>query len=118
MPLQEMSALDIISNKTIVGSFTKGTITLMWIGIATIMGGVFLGNWLKGSSREMSDILRLVVLGLLYIPVVQFAAVLTEGTNPFTLISSLLIGLAVSLVAAAFFYQRYRHRRTGEAVKH
>ncbi|MEO9294804.1 MAG: DUF373 family protein [Nitrososphaera sp.] len=118
IPLQEMSALDIISNKTIVGSFTKGTITLMWIGIATIMGGIFLGNWLKGSSREMSDILRLVVLGLLYIPVVQFAAVLTEGTNPFTLISSLLIGLAVSLVAAAFFYQRYRHRRTGEAVKH
>lgn len=118
IPLQEMPALDIIANKTIVGSFTKGMITLMWIGIATIMGGVFLGNWLKGSAREMSDILRLVVLGLLYIPVVQFAAVLTEGTNPFTLISSLLIGLAVSLVAAAFFYQRYRHRRTGEAVKH
>lgn len=118
MPLQEMSALEIIANKTIVGSFANGTITLMWIGIATIMGGVFLGNWLKGSSREMSDILRLVVLGLLYIPMVQFAAVLTEGTNPFTLISSLLVGLAVSLVAAAFFYQRYRHRRTGEAVKH
>ena len=118
IPLQQMPAIDIIANKTIVGSFTKGMITLMWIGIATIMGGVFLGNWLKGSAREMSDILRLVVLGLLYIPVVQFAAVLTEGTNPFTLISSLLIGLAVSLVAAAFFYQRYRHRRAGDAVKH
>jgi putative membrane protein len=118
IPLQEMSALDIVVNKTVVGSFAKGTITLLWIGIATILGGIFLGNWLKGSSREMSDILRLVVLGLLYIPMVQFAAVLTEGTNPFTLISSLLIGLAVSLVAAAFLYQRYRHRRAGEPMKH
>ena len=67
----------------------------------------------------MSDILRLVVLGLLYIPMVQFTGVLTEDTNPFTLISSLLIGLAVALVAAAFVYQRFRHRRAGEpAVKH
>ena len=119
IPLQQMPALDIIANKTIVGSFAKGTITLLWIGIATIMGGIFLGNWLKGSSREMSDILRLVVLGLLYIPMVQFTGVLTEDTNPFTLISSLLIGLAVALVAAAFVYQRFRHRRAGEpAVKH
>lgn len=119
IPLQQMPALDIVANKTIVGSFAKGTITLLWIGVATIMGGIFLGNWLKGSSREMSDILRLVVLGLLYIPMVQFTGVLTEGTNPFTLISSLLIGLAVALVAAAFVYQRFRHRRAGEpAVKH
>jgi putative membrane protein len=118
IPVQEMSALEILGNKDVVGSFAKGTITLLWIGIATVLGGVFLGNWLKGSSREMSDILRLVVLGLLYIPMVQFASVLTEGTSPFTLISSLLIGLAVSLVAAAFFYQRYRHRHPRDSVKH
>jgi putative membrane protein len=66
----------------------------------------------------VSDILRLVVLGLLYIPMVQFASILTEGTSPFTLISSLLIGLAVSLVAAAFFYQRYKHRHARDSVKH
>lgn len=118
IPTQEMSALEILGNKDVVGSFAKGTITLLWIGIATVLGGVFLGNWLKGSSREMSDILRLVVLGLLYIPMVQFASVLTEGTNPFTLISSLLIGLAVSLIAAAFFYQRYRHRHPRDTMKH
>ena len=114
IPLQSMPALDIVANKTVVGSFANGTITLLWIGIATILGGIFLGNWLKGSSREMSDILRLVVLGLLYIPMVQFAGVLTEDTNPFTLISSLLIGLAIALVTAAFVYQRFRHRRAGE----
>ncbi|AIF82729.1 putative membrane protein [Candidatus Nitrososphaera evergladensis SR1] len=117
IPVSQMDALQIITNKTIVGSFTKGMITMMWIGIATVMAGVLLSNWLKGSSHAMADILRLVVLGLLYIPVLQFTDVLTLSTSPFTLVSSLLIGLAVSLVAAAFLYQHFRHRRGGEQVK-
>jgi putative membrane protein len=68
----EMSALDIVSNRTIVGRFADSTITLLWIGIATIIGGVLLSDWFKGSSRIMSDILRLTVLALLYIPLLQF----------------------------------------------
>jgi putative membrane protein len=114
----EMSALDIVSNRTIVGRFADSTITLLWIGIATILGGVLLSDWFKGSSRIMSDILRLTVLALLYIPLLQFTSVLTEGTNPFTLISSLLIGLAVSLVAAAVLYYYFRNRKGGEVLKH
>jgi putative membrane protein len=114
----EMSALDIVSNRTIVGRFADSTITLLWIGIATILGGILLSDWFKGSSRIMSDILRLTVLALLYIPLLQFTSVLTEGTNPFTLISSLLIGLAVSLVAAAALYYYFRNRKGGEVLKH
>jgi putative membrane protein len=112
-----MSALDILGNRVIVGSFATGTITLLWIGIATILTGALLSNWFKGSARAMSDILRLAVIALLYIPVLQFTSVLTEGTNPFTLISSLLIGLAVSLVAAAFLFQYYRNKKGGEVLK-
>jgi putative membrane protein len=114
----EMSALDIVSNRTIVGRFADSTITLLWIGIATIIGGVLLSDWFKGSSRIMSDILRLTVLALLYIPLLQFTSVLTEGTNPFSLISSLLIGLAVSLVAATVLYYYFRNRKGGEVLKH
>ena len=114
----EMSALDIVSNRTIVGRFADSTITLLWIGIATILGGILLSDWFKGSSRIMSDILRLTVLALLYIPLLQFASVLTAGTNPFTLISSLLIGLAVSLVAATLLYYYFRNRKGGEVLKH
>src|SRR5918994_1520506 len=114
----EMSALDIVSNRTIVGRFADSTITLLWIGIATIIGGVLLSDWFKGSSRIMSDILRLAVLALLYIPLLQFTSVLTEGTSPFTLISSLLIGLAVSLVAATVLYYYFRNRKGGEVLKH
>ena len=114
----EMSALDIVSNRTIVGRFANSTITLLWIGIATILGGVLLSDWFKGSSRIMSDILRLTVLALLYIPLLQFTSVLTEGTNPFTLISSLLIGLAMSLVAATVLYYYFRNRKGDEVLKH
>ena len=114
----DMSAFDILSNRVIVGRFATSTITLLWIGIATILGGILLSNWFKGSSRIMSDILRLTVLALLYIPLLQFTSVLTEGTNPFTLISSLLVGLAVSLVAATFLYYYFRNKKGGEVLKH
>jgi putative membrane protein len=113
-----MGAFDIITNRVIVGSFAGGTITLLWIGIATIIAGDLLSSWFRGSARTMSDILRLAVLALLYIPVLQFTAVLTEGSNPFSLISSLLIGLAVSLVAATFIYQYFRNKKGGEVLKH
>src|ERR687891_94125 len=35
----------IITNRMIVGSFIQGTITLLWIGIATIFVGSLLSNW-------------------------------------------------------------------------
>src|ERR687892_1005438 len=113
-----MSPAEIITNRVIVGSFAHGTITLLWIGIATILAGTLLSNWFKGSIRIMSDILRLVVLSLLYIPILQFTSVLTEGTSPFTLISSLLVGLAITLVAATFLFQYFRSRKGGETMKH
>lgn len=113
-----MSTTEIISNRVIVGSFAHGTITLLWIGIATILAGTLLSNWFRGSIRIISDILRLVVLTLLYIPILQFTSVLTQGTNPFTLISSLLAGLAITLVAATFLFQYFKNRKGGETIKH
>src|SRR6266516_4092050 len=113
-----MGVLHVISNRIIVGSFIHGTITLLWIGIATILAGSLLSNWFKGSIMTMSDILRLVVLALLYIPILQFTSVLIERTNPFNLISSLLIGLAVTLLAATFLFQYFRNKKGGEVLKH
>ncbi|HET9774308.1 MAG TPA: DUF373 family protein [Nitrososphaeraceae archaeon] len=114
---EDMKLYEIITNKEIVGSFIRGTILLMWIGIGTIMAGTLLSNWFKGSIKTMSDILRIVILVLLYYPILQFTSVLTQGTSPFNLISSLLIGLAITLVAATFLYQYYRNRKDGESLK-
>lgn len=113
-----INAFEVLTSRVIVGDFARGTITLLWIGIATILGGILLSNWFKGSARALSDTLKLVVLALLFIPMQQFTSVLTEGANPFTLISSLLIGLAVSLVAATFLFQYFRNRKGGEVLKH
>jgi putative membrane protein len=115
---KDMNFIDIITNRVIIGNFVHGTITLMWIGIGTILIGSLLSNWFKGSVRAMSDILRLVVLALLYIPILQFTSVLTEGTNPFTLISSLFIGLAITLIVATFLFQYFRNRKGGEVLRH
>ena len=108
----------IITNKIVLSSFADGTITLLWIGIATIFAGVLLSNWFRGSIKIIYDILRLVVLGLFYIPMLQLTSLITERGNPFNLISSLLIGLAITLIAATFLFQYFRNRKGGEALKH
>ena len=115
---KDAGASEIITTKAVVGSFVNGSITLIWIGLGTIFGGIFLSNWFKGSIRILSDILRLVILGLIYIPAIQFTSVLTEKTSPFNLISSLLIGLAVTLVATTFLFQYFRNKKGGEQLKH
>jgi putative membrane protein len=112
------SISEIITNREVVGSFVNGAITLIWIGLGTIFGGILLSNWFKGSIRIFSDIIRLVILATIYIPAIQFTSVLTEKTNPFNLISSLLIGLAVTLVATTFLFQYFRNKKGGEQLKH
>lgn len=108
----------IITNKEVLSSFATGTITLLWIGVATIFAGVLLSNWFKGSIKIIYDILRLVVLALFYIPMLQLTSLITERGNPFNLISSLLIGLAVTLIAATFLFQYFRNRKGGEVLRH
>ncbi len=107
----------IITNKTILEDFVSGSITLLWIGISTIFAGILLSNWFKGSIKIIYDILRLVVLALLYIPMLQFTSLITARGNPFNLISSLLIGLAITLIVATFLFQYFRNRKGGEALK-
>jgi putative membrane protein len=112
------SISEIVTNRVIVGDFVHGSLTLIWIGLGTIFGGILLSNWFKGSITILSDILRLVILGLIFIPAIQFTSVLTEKTNPFNLISSLFIGLAITLVAATFLFQYFRNKKGGEHLKH
>ncbi|HEY9399142.1 MAG TPA: DUF373 family protein [Nitrososphaeraceae archaeon] len=115
---KDASVSEIITNRVVVGEFVHGSITLIWIGLGTIFGGMLLSNWFKGSISILSDILRLVVLGLIFIPAIQFTSVLTEKTNPFNLISSLFIGLAITLVATTFLFQYFRNKKGGEHLKH
>lgn len=100
----------------LVGEFAYNALPLLWIGLGIIFGGKLLSRIVKNrlNINAVGDILRLIILALFYIPVEQFVLML-RGTlsNPFTLISSLLIGLAVTLLIASLAYKYYmkRHER-------
>jgi putative membrane protein len=112
---QETPLWQNVFNLQVIGYFANGMLTLLWIGMGTVFGGRLLSHWFRGSLRALGDVLRLVVLALFYIPMQQFLLVLIGQGSPFTLISSLLIGLAITLVAATFVYQYYK-RKKGEEV--
>jgi putative membrane protein len=113
---QDMPAWQIVFNVKVIGYFVNGMLPLLWIGMGTVFGGRLLSHWFRGSLRALGDILRLVVLGLFFIPMQQFMLVLIGEGSPSTLIASLLVGLALTLVAATFVYQYYRKKKGGEAL--
>jgi putative membrane protein len=116
--MEEMAAWQTATNPLIIGYFVNGMLTLLWIGMGTIFGGMLLSHWFRGSLRALGDVLRLVVLALFYIPMQQFMLMLIGEGSPFTLISSLLVGLALALVAATFVYQYYRKKKGDGQLRH
>jgi putative membrane protein len=115
---EEMAAWQIATNPQVIGYFVNGMLTLLWIGMGTIFGGMLLSHWFRGSLRALGDVLRLVVLALFYIPMQQFMLMLIGEGSPFTLISSLLVGLALALVAATFVYQYYKKKKGDGQLRH
>lgn len=116
--VQGIEPWQIATTTQIIGHFVNGMLTLMWIGLGTIFGGMLLSHWFRGSLRALGDVLRLIVLALFYIPMQQFMLVLVGEGSPFSLISSALIGLALALVAATFVYQYYRKKKGDAQLKH
>ncbi len=113
---QDIPPWQIVFNMKVIGYFASGMLPLLWIGMGTVFGGRLLSHWFRGSLRALGDILRLVVLGLFFIPMQQFMLVLIGEGSPSTLIASLLVGLALTLVAATFVYQYYRKKKGGETL--
>jgi putative membrane protein len=114
--LATYDVLSIISDKVLVGQFIAGFLPFLWIGIGTIFGGILVSNWLGGSLRAITDILRIVVLISLFPTVYQFTEILINDANPFTLILPLVIGLAITLISATFLFHKYRRRKGGEVL--
>ena len=106
----------IITNQVLVGQFMAGALPFLWIGIGSISGGILLSNWLKGSLKAITDVLRIVVLASLYPTIFQFTNILTLQHSPFTLIPPLLAGFAVTLISATYLFRRYRKKQGGEVL--
>ncbi|MEE8255956.1 MAG: DUF373 family protein, partial [Nitrosopumilaceae archaeon] len=112
----DISPIGIITNQILIGQFVAGALPFWWIGVGSIFGGILLSNWLKGSLRAITDVLRIVVLVSLYPTIYQFTNILTNAESPFTLIPPLLGGLAVTLISATLLFRKYRKKKGGEVL--
>jgi putative membrane protein len=112
----ETEILSIFTNKIIIGQFVSGALPILWIGLGAIFAGMLLSNWIGGIPRQISDILRIVVLIALYPTVFQFAKIMVNEESSFTLIPTLLGGLAATLISATFLFKRYRKHKNQEMI--
>ncbi len=112
----EMQLTEAITNQVIIGQFVQGAMPIIWIGLGSIFGGILLSNWLGGSLKKISDVLRLIVLVAVYPTIAQFANILIHEESSFTLIPPLLAGLAITLISATLLFRRYRKHKGGEIL--
>jgi len=105
-----------ISDKIVIGQFVAGILPILWIGIGAIFVGTLLSNWIGGIPRQISDILRIIVLGALYPIILQFTNIMIFDDNSLTLIPPLLGGLAVTLISATILFKKYRKNKDQEMI--
>ena len=106
----------IITDRVIIGEFVSGALPILWIGLGSIFAGILLSNWIGGVPRQITDILRIIVLGALYPTVSQFTKIAINEESAFTLIPPLLAGLAATLVSATILFKKYRKHKHQEMV--
>jgi putative membrane protein len=105
-----------ITDKVIIGQFVAGVLPILWIGMGAIFAGTLLSNWIGGIPRQISDILRIIVLAALYPTIVQFTNIMIYDESSFTLIPPLLGGLAATLVSATILFKKYRKHKDQEMI--
>lgn len=108
--------IDAVTNKIIIGEFIANVLPILWIGIGSIFGGILLSNWLGGSLKKISDVLRLIVLAAIYPTVAQFTNILINDESAFSLVPPLLAGLVITLISATLLFRKYRKHKGGEIL--
>src|SRR3990167_7746599 len=107
----------IFTDKIIIGQFVTGALPILWMGLGAIFAGILLSNWIGGVPRQISDVLRLVVLGALYPITSQFIIIMmNDGVDSITLVPPLLAGLAATLISATILFKKYRRQKRQEMV--
>ncbi|MFM8659652.1 MAG: DUF373 family protein [Candidatus Nitrosotenuis sp.] len=107
---------NIFADRITFGEFMAGALPFLWVGLGAIFAGILISNWLKGSLRQITDVLRMIVLVSLYPTVYQFTNILTKDEGSFSLIPPFLIGLVITLISATFLFRKYRKKKGGEVL--
>ena len=105
-----------ITDQIIIGQFVAGALPILWMGMGAIFAGILLSNWIGGIPRQISDILRIIVLISLYPIVLQFTNLMIYDENSFTLVPPLLGGLAATLISATILFKKYRKNKDQEMI--
>tara|TARA_B110001454_G_scaffold7354_1_gene7032 strand:- start:412 stop:1596 length:1185 start_codon:yes stop_codon:yes gene_type:complete len=105
-----------ITDQVIIGQFVAGALPILWMGMGAIFAGILLSNWIGGIPRQISDILRIIVLISLYPIVLQFTNLMIYDENSFTLVPPLLGGLAATLISATILFKKYRKNKDQEMI--
>jgi len=108
--------ITMITDKVIVGQFVAGALPILWMGMGAIVAGILLSNWIGGIPRQISDILRIIVLAALYPTIAQFTNIMIYDEESLTLIPPVLGGLAATLISATILFKKYRKQKDQEMV--
>ncbi len=107
----------IFTDKIIIGQFVTGALPILWMGLGAIFAGILLSNWIGGVPRQISDILRIIVLGALYPITSQFIIIMmNDNIDSITLVPPLLAGLAATLISATILFKKYRKQKRQEMI--
>jgi putative membrane protein len=114
---KDSNLLTVFSDKIIIGQFVTGALPILWMGLGAIFAGILLSNWIGGVPRQISDILRIIVLGALYPITSQFIIIIMNpGVDSITLVPPLLAGLAATLISATILFKKYRKHKSQEMI--
>jgi len=114
---KDSELISIITDKIVIGQFVIGMLPILWIGLGAIFAGVLLSNWIGGIPRQISDILRIIVLIALYPITSQFIIIMMNyDVGSITLVPPLLAGLAATLISATILFRKYRKHKRQEMV--
>ncbi|MCH9040620.1 MAG: DUF373 family protein [Nitrosopumilus sp.] len=112
----DIELISMITDKVIIGQFVAGALPILWIGMGAIVVGTLLSNWIGGIPRQITDILRIIVLAALYPTIAQFTNIMIYDESSFTLIPPLLGGLAATLISATILFKKYRKHKDQEMI--
>jgi len=112
----DVELISMITDKVIIGQFVAGALPILWIGMGAIVVGTLLSNWIGGIPRQITDILRIIVLAALYPTIAQFTNIMIYDESSFTLIPPLLGGLAATLISATILFKKYRKHKDQEMI--
>ena len=93
------------------GVFINNSMNLIWLGIGLSFLATILYNRVERDITTGRAVIGIITLLLFYIPIREFALLLTGKGNPITLIAYILIGLAASSVVLPITYKYVRSKR-------